>query len=86
MTKEDIVEAINAAFEQRSKIDAKTHLEHHTFIAQQIEVKENNIRLWSKVKEQVIGWGAISAIGFFGYHLVDLLRASLTASLTKLVK
>ncbi len=86
MTKEEIVEAINEAFEQRSRIDAETHMKHHNYVAQQIEIKESNSRLWTKVKEQVIGWGAISAIGFFGYHLVDLLRTSLTTSLTKLVK
>jgi hypothetical protein len=81
MVKEDVIAAIEEVLEKRSKIDSTVHLEDHLFIAHLRAEKEKTIRLTDKIKEQVLGWGAISIIGFLGYHLLNELRDVLVSLL-----
>lgn len=72
-TRRDVIEAVHAALDQRSRIDAETHAAHHQFIDEQIDQVARRRALIEKTKQQVVGWGLLASLGLVGtavYHYV----------------
>lgn len=66
LTKQDVRDAMDEAFEERNRVDQVTHARHHEFIEMQIEERNDRKRLHDSVKKQVVGWGVIVALGGIG--------------------
>ena len=85
LSKEELKETIEQVLDERAKIDSKTHLDHHYFVAKLMKDEASQEDFWGKIKQQVLGWGMITVIGFFGYHLLDSLKEILIHILNKTI-
>lgn len=47
-------------------IETKVHARHHEYITSQIESNARDAERWEKIKTQVLGWGAITLVGWLG--------------------
>jgi hypothetical protein len=78
--------ALTEVLEERSRIDAEMHADHHAFIAILIEKHQRRNRIFEKLIEQVLGWGIISVLGFIGYQFLVEFKGILVSLLNKLAK
>jgi len=72
-TRQQVIDAVHDALDQRSRIDATTHADHHQFVGHLISRYQRRRELTDKVKQQVVGWGVILLLGGIGtavYHYV----------------
>lgn len=59
-------EVLRAELDARSRIDADTHADHHAFVGELIGRAQRRRELWDRVRQQVIGWALIAALGAIG--------------------
>lgn len=71
-------DVINETLDARDAITAHTHSDHHRFVEELIEREHRRMERNERIRQQVIGWGLISAItgaGYGAYHLfVEFVR------------
>lgn len=63
---DDIRALLRAELEARSRIDAHAHADHHAYIADLIERAKRRREMWDRVRQQVVGWAVIGALGAAG--------------------
>jgi hypothetical protein len=61
-----LIEIIEKALANRSRVDCEVHAEHHRFIAEWIEAQRIKNERWEDIQRQVLGWGLIAIIGTLG--------------------
>jgi hypothetical protein len=61
-----LIEIIEKALADRSRVDCEAHAEHHRFIAEWIEAQRIKKERWEDIQRQVLGWGVIAIIGTLG--------------------
>jgi len=66
ISKDDIKTAIHDAISECTFIDFETHTAHHQFVNEMIERRQRRQQLYDKVRQHVIGWGALSVITGLG--------------------
>lgn len=74
MTPEELELIIDRALDKRSRIDVEAHQEHHEFVRTLIEREHRRQVLWDEVLKQILGWGAIAAIGVLGNNILTHIR------------
>lgn len=71
-------EIINETLDDRDAFSGRTHSDHHRFVEEMIERERRKVERREKVRQQVLGWGAITVItgiGIGAYQLlVDLIK------------
>ena len=79
MDKEEFKAALNEVLDTRRSIDAERHREHHRFMDEWIAEIKRRRQTRERIKEQVIGWGAISTVGSvvgaIGYAAVQWIKS-----------
>lgn len=69
MTEEQILrlrEIINETLDERDAFSGRTHSDHHRFVEELIEREKRKQERRERIRQQVIGWGVISALSGFG--------------------
>lgn len=78
MDKEEFKAALNEVLDTRRSVDADQHREHHRFIEEWITEVKRRRQARQRIKEQVFGWAAISAltsfIGALGWALIQWVK------------
>lgn len=64
--------AIHEVLDERNSIDKEKHTVHHRYVDELITCQKKKREARERIKQQVMGWGiitALSGIGFGAYHL-----------------
>jgi len=72
--KELVKEAVNSVLDDRSRVDAVMHREHHEAVQRWIERENEKARITAKVKAQIFGWGIISIISAVGWAVWNAVK------------
>lgn len=77
LTQEQLEEVLTRVLDARKKIDDERHSAHHEYVARLIERDAKREEFKERVRQQVVGWGVIvalggflSTVGYAGYHWV----------------
>ena len=65
MEKDEIIDAVHAALNQRDSLDRETHKEHHRFVQFLMDARKKRLDRWENVRQTVIGGlilGTVSGI------------------------
>lgn len=69
MDEAKLAEILGRVLDERRVIDAETHASDHAFVQMLKERERRRIERVERVRQHVIGWGVISAIGTAGFAL-----------------
>jgi len=64
---ESVAKAIEEDRRRTSGVDYETHRRHHLFMDALIAEREARRRLWEKLTQHVVQWGAIGIISFLAW-------------------
>lgn len=71
MTPDAIKQAIEEVLNDRARIDATQHSEHHEYVALLIRREQQREERWEEIKRQVLGWGIIALAGSLGTYVAQ---------------
>lgn len=64
--------AINEILDERDGFNGRTHADHHRFVAELIDERKKSKERRERLRQQVIGWGAITFLSGVGYSFYQV--------------
>ena len=69
ISREELRETLTEFFDERARVDAVTHGEHHAWIALKIEAEQERIGMYRSVTKAAISWSVPVLLGAVWYFL-----------------
>jgi hypothetical protein len=69
ISEERLIEVLEAFFDERARVDAATHGEHHAWIKARIEAEQERKAMFQEIKKTAIGWSIPVLLGGVWYFL-----------------
>ena len=74
MTREEMRELLEEVFEERARIDAETHGQHHGWIQERIEAEEARKEMFWSIAKSAASWSVLAVLGYFSGHIGDFFK------------
>lgn len=74
MDEEALKRVLNDVLEERNRMDAEEHADHHHFINELIKERQRRQAIWDHVRENFLGWALIAFVLGIGGLVVRAIK------------